>query len=65
MQLDFGSGPFGLGLVVKVWLAVGGDSYVPTSVLAEKSSAILRATRAAAPTARRAFTRRAVEDRLT
>ncbi len=38
-------------LVVKVWLAVGGDSYVSTSVLAEKSLTILRATQAAVPTA--------------
>ena len=38
-------------LVVKVWLAVGGDSYVANSVLAEKSLTILRATQAAVPTA--------------
>lgn len=37
-------------LVVKVWLAVGGDSYVPTSTLAEKSLDILAATRSAVPT---------------
>ncbi|NED50940.1 hypothetical protein G3I24_08455 [Micromonospora aurantiaca] len=38
-------------LVVKVWLAVGGESYVAASVLAEKSLTILRATQAAVPTA--------------
>ncbi|MFG1723190.1 hypothetical protein ACGFII_31685 [Micromonospora chalcea] len=38
-------------LVVKVWLAVGGDSYVANSVLAERSLTILRATQAAVPTA--------------
>ncbi|WBB69352.1 hypothetical protein [Micromonospora sp. WMMD812] len=38
-------------LVVKVWLAVGGDTYAPTSTLAEESLAILKATRAAVPTA--------------
>ncbi|MER6589655.1 hypothetical protein [Micromonospora chalcea] len=38
-------------LVVKVWLAVGGESYVANSVLAEKSLIILRATQAAVPTA--------------
>ncbi|MGX1612693.1 hypothetical protein ACWIF8_02235 [Micromonospora chalcea] len=38
-------------LVVKVWLAVGGDSYVANSALAEKSLTILRATQAAVPTA--------------
>jgi len=37
-------------LVVKVWLAVGGDSFTPTATLAEKSLAILRATQAAVPT---------------
>ncbi|PZG02482.1 hypothetical protein C1I99_02330 [Micromonospora deserti] len=38
-------------LVVKVWLAVGGESYAPTSTLAEKSLTILKATQAAVPTA--------------
>ncbi|TDC38698.1 hypothetical protein E1211_06450 [Micromonospora sp. 15K316] len=38
-------------LVVKVWLAVGGESYAPTSSLAAKSLAILRATQEAVPTA--------------
>jgi len=37
-------------LVVKVWLAVGGDSFTPTATLAEKSRAILTATQAAVPT---------------
>ncbi|MEU5566783.1 hypothetical protein [Micromonospora musae] len=37
-------------LVVKVWLAVGGDSYAPTSSLAAKSLAVLKATRQAVPT---------------
>ena len=38
-------------LVVKVWLAVGGDSYLPTSTLAAKSLDILTATQASVPTA--------------
>lgn len=38
-------------LVVKVWLAVGGDSFIPTATLADKSLTILKATQAAVPTA--------------
>ncbi len=38
-------------LVVKVWLAVGGDSFVPAETLAGRSRTILEATRAAVPTA--------------
>ncbi|SCL58363.1 hypothetical protein GA0070604_3816 [Micromonospora eburnea] len=38
-------------LVVKVWLAVGGESYVPTSTLAAKALAVVRATQSAVPTA--------------
>ncbi|MEV4481789.1 hypothetical protein [Micromonospora coxensis] len=36
-------------LVVKVWLAVGGDSFTPTATLATKAIAILSATRSAVP----------------
>ncbi|MFJ8581141.1 hypothetical protein [Micromonospora sp. NPDC093277] len=38
-------------LVVKVWLAVGGKSYVPTSTLEAKTLAIVKATQSAVPTA--------------
>ncbi|WP_341720637.1 hypothetical protein QQG74_13580 [Micromonospora sp. FIMYZ51] len=38
-------------LVVKVWLAVGGESYLPTAKLAAMSLEILTATQAAVPTA--------------
>ncbi|SCG38315.1 hypothetical protein GA0070614_0502 [Micromonospora coxensis] len=38
-------------LVVKVWLAVGGDSFTPTATLAAKAVAILSATRSAVPVA--------------
>ncbi|PYC65560.1 hypothetical protein C7C45_28230 [Micromonospora arborensis] len=37
-------------LVVKVWLAVGGASYVATETLAPKALTVLRATQAAVPT---------------
>ncbi|MFG1840227.1 hypothetical protein ACGFH8_17470 [Micromonospora sp. NPDC049175] len=37
-------------LVVKVWLAVGGASYVATETLAPKALTLLRATQAAVPT---------------
>ncbi|MEU6021924.1 hypothetical protein [Micromonospora sp. NPDC047134] len=36
-------------LVVKVWLAVGGESYLPTETLASASRVILTATRSAVP----------------
>ncbi|MCI4066102.1 hypothetical protein MRQ36_27565 [Micromonospora sp. R77] len=36
-------------LVVKVWLAVGGTSYVSASMLAVKSLALLRAVQSAVP----------------
>ncbi|WP_433458364.1 hypothetical protein [Micromonospora sp. CA-248212] len=36
-------------LVVKVWLAVGGDSYLPTKTLAAKALTILKATYTAVP----------------
>ncbi|MEH0981454.1 hypothetical protein [Micromonospora sp. CPCC 205556] len=38
-------------LVVKVWLAVGADSYPPTATLAGKSLAFLKATQTSVPTA--------------
>ncbi|WP_237747064.1 hypothetical protein [Micromonospora lupini] len=37
-------------LVVKVWLAIGGASYVATETLAPKALTLLRATQAAVPT---------------
>ncbi|MGC4755589.1 hypothetical protein [Micromonospora trifolii] len=39
----------GANLVVKVWLAVGGDSYLPKEALAAKALAILKATYTAVP----------------
>ncbi|MFG3640769.1 hypothetical protein ACGF3C_10950 [Micromonospora sp. NPDC047762] len=39
----------GANLVVKVWLAVGGDSYLSKQVLAAKALAILKATYTAVP----------------
>ncbi|SCF35524.1 hypothetical protein GA0074696_4780 [Micromonospora purpureochromogenes] len=38
-------------LVVKVWLAVGADSYTPTETLAGKSLTFLKAAQASVPTA--------------